>query len=217
MNWFGPKNGMMMKNKPKIGIFGGTFDPPHIGHQILGMEAYDELKLDILYWVLAPNPPHKLGLKIAPLELRIKMVKSAIKHDKIFDFSSVDIDRAGPHYVLDTVKIFKNLHPESELFFIMGGDSLRDLHTWHEPQEFVNACDWLGVMHRPGDKIDLSDIEMAFPRITQKIKFIEAPLLEISSNQIRKLISAGKPFRYYLPPEVYKIIIDNNLYEKENY
>jgi nicotinate-nucleotide adenylyltransferase len=206
----------MTKNKPRIGIFGGTFDPPHIGHQILGMEAYDELKLDILYWVLAPDPPHKQGLKIAPLNLRIQMVKSAIKHDMIFNFSSVDIDRSGPHYVLDTVKIFKELHPDAELVFIMGGDSLRDLHTWHQPQEFVSECDWLGVMHRPGDKIDLKDIETVFPGITQKIKFIEAPLLEISSNQIRKLISEGKPFRYYLPAEVYKIIMENGLYCNES-
>jgi nicotinate-nucleotide adenylyltransferase len=144
------------------------------------------------------------------------MVKSAIKHDKIFDFSSVDIDRPGPHYVLDTVKIFKESHPSSELFFIMGGDSLRDLHTWHQPQEFVAACDQLGVMHRPGEKIDLADIEVDFPGISQKIQFIEAPLLEISSNQIRKLISLNKPFRYYLPPEVYKIIIENNLYRNGN-
>ena len=205
----------MMKIKPRIGIFGGTFDPPHIGHQILAMEAYDELKLDTLFWVLAPNPPHKLGLRIAPLRLRIKMVKAAIQYDDIFEFSSVDIDRPGPHYVLDTLRIFKLQHPEAELFFVLGGDSLRDLHTWHEPHEFVDACDWLGVMHRPGGKIDLADIEKTFPGITQKILFIEAPLLEISSNQIRKLISSGKPYRYYLPPEVYKIIIENNLYKDE--
>lgn len=206
----------MMRNRPRIGIFGGTFDPPHIGHQILAMEAYDELKLDKLYWVLAPNPPHKLGLEIAPLDLRIKMVKAAIQHDKIFEFSSVDIDRPGPHYVLDTIRVFRNQHPDGELFFLMGGDSLRDLHTWHQPHEFVSACDWLGVMHRPGDKIDLVNIELTFPGITQKTRFIEAPLLEISSNQIRKLISSGKPYRYYLPPEVYKIVIKNNLYKDEN-
>lgn len=205
-----------MRNRSRIGIFGGTFDPPHIGHQILAMEAYDELKLATLYWVLAPNPPHKLGLKIAPLDLRIKMVKAAIKHDEIFEFSSVDIDRPGPHYVLDTVKIYKYQHPDAELFFVMGGDSLRDLQTWHQPHEFVSACDRLGVMYRPGDKIDLANIEMTFPGITQKIQFIEAPLLEISSYQIRKLISSGKPYRYYLPPEVYKIIVENNLYEDEN-
>jgi nicotinate-nucleotide adenylyltransferase len=205
-----------MRNRTRIGIFGGTFDPPHIGHQILAMEAYDELNLDTLNWVLAPNPPHKQGKKIAPLDLRIKMVKAAIKDDEIFEFSSVDIGRPGPHYVTDTVRIFKHDHPDAEILFVMGGDSLRDLHTWHQPHEFVAACDWLGVMHRPGDKIDLGNIEMTFPGITQKIQFIEAPLLEISSYQIRKLISSGKPYRYYLPPEVYRIIVENNLYKEEN-
>jgi nicotinate-nucleotide adenylyltransferase len=205
-----------MRNRTRIGIFGGTFDPPHIGHQILAMEACDELNLATLNWVLAPNPPHKQGKKIAPLDLRIKMVKAAIKDDEIFEFSSVDIDRPGPHYVTDTVRIFKHDHPDAEILFVMGGDSLRDLHTWHQPHEFVAACDWLGVMHRPGDKIDLGNIEMTFPGITQKIQFIEAPLLEISSYQIRKLISSGKPYRYYLPPEVYRIIVENNLYKEEN-
>jgi nicotinate-nucleotide adenylyltransferase len=205
-----------MRNRTRIGIFGGTFDPPHIGHQILAMEAYDELNLDTLDWVLAPSPPHKQGKKIAPLDLRIKMVKAAIKDDGIFEFSSVDIDRPGPHYVTDTVKIFKHDHPDAEILFVMGGDSLRDLHTWHQPHEFVASCDWLGVMHRPGDKIDLGNIEMTFPGITQKIQFFEAPLLEISSYQIRKLISSGKPYRYYLPPEVYRIIVENNLYKEEN-
>jgi len=111
--------------------------------------------------------------------------------------------------------IFRNLNPDSELFFIMGGDSLRNLPDWHKPQEFVNVCDWLGVMHRPGEKIDLDIIERALPGVSRKILFIEAPLLEISSNQIRKLISSGKPYRYYLPPEVFKIIVENNLYKKE--
>jgi nicotinate-nucleotide adenylyltransferase len=205
-----------MRNRERIGIFGGTFDPPHIGHQILAMEAYAELTLDALYWVLAPNPPHKIGLKIAPLNLRIKMVKAAIQHDEIFKFSDVDIDRQGPHYVIDTVRIFKYQHQGAEIFFIMGGDSLRDMYTWYKVKEFVDECDWLGVMHRPGDRIDMKNVELSFPGISQKIQFVEAPLLEISSNQIRNLISSGKPYRYYLPPEVYKIIVANDLYKDEN-
>ena len=201
-----------MKSRQRVGIFGGTFDPPHVGHQILAMEAYDELQLDSLFWVLAPNPPHKAGLEIASLKIRIDMVKAAIQHNDIFKFSRVDIDRPGPHYVLDTVTIFKQLYPDSELVFVMGGDSLRDLHTWHKPHEFVDACDWLGVMHRPGDKIDMAEIEKDFPGISKKTRFVEAPLLEISSYQIRKLIASGKPYRYYLPPEVYKIVVEKNLY-----
>jgi nicotinate-nucleotide adenylyltransferase len=201
--------------KKKIGIFGGTFDPPHIGHQILGMEAYDQLGLDILFWVLAPQPPHKIGKVITPIEIRIKMVKKAILYDEIFRFSSMDIERKGPHYVLDTMKLFKGKYPEESLYFIMGGDSLHNLPTWHRPIEFVNACDKIGIMHRVGEKIDLCDIEKELPGIRNKIEFIEAPLLEISSNQIRKLVSARKPFRYYLPPEVFKIVLEEKLYISE--
>ncbi len=200
--------------KRRIGIFGGTFDPPHIGHQILAMEAYDELKLDKLFWVLAPEPPHKIGKTITPTHIRIEMVRAAIQYDEIFELSFVDIDRKGPHFVLDTLKIFRQLFPIDILIFLIGGDSLHDLPNWHQPKEFINACDNLGVMHRPGEKIDLVELEKKIQGISQKIEFIEAPLLEISSNQIRTLVAAGKPFQYYLPHEVYNIILKNNLYRE---
>jgi len=145
--------------KRRIGIFGGTFDPPHIGHQILAMEAYDELKLDKLFWVLAPEPPHKIGKTITPTHIRIEMVRAAIQYDEIFELSFVDIDRKGPHFVLDTLKIFRQLFPIDILIFLIGGDSLHDLPNWHQPKEFINACDNLGVMHRPGEKIDLVELE----------------------------------------------------------
>jgi len=206
-----------MTNKEHIGVFGGTFDPPHIGHQILGMEAYDELQLDQLYWVLTPQPPHKLGKKITPLDIRIEMVQAAINEDRFFKFSSADIDRPGPHYVVDTMHAFRSQFPYAELSFIMGGDSLHDLPAWHAPREFVDECDRLGVMHRPGEVIDLAVIESEIPGISRKIHFIEAPLLEISSKQIRNLVSERKPFRYYLPEAVYEIVLRDRLYlEPEN-
>lgn len=200
----------------RLGIFGGTFDPPHVGHLILAMEAYDQLNLDRVLWVLAPNPPHKLGKKITDLDTRIEMVKAAINDDPMFEFSSVDIDRPGPHYVLDTMLILRKKYPNANLAFIMGGDSLHDLHTWHEPDKFIQACDNLGVMHRPGEAINLNSIEKRFPDLSKKVEFIEAPLLEISSNQIRSLVSTCKPFRYYLPVEVYSIVKKNALYLNES-
>lgn len=205
-----------MVNKERIGIFGGTFDPPHIGHQILAMEAYDELRLNRLFWVLSPEPPHKKGKDIAPTERRIDMVKAAIGDDEMFSFSSIDLDRPGPHYVVDTIKIFRENFPGSTLVFIMGGDSLRDLATWYKPHEFIDECDELGVMHRPGEKIDIEDLRREFPKIAQKIHFIEAPLLEVSSNKIRELIYQNKPFRYYLPEKVFVIIMENHLYSNIN-
>jgi len=201
--------------KQRIGVFGGTFDPPHIGHQILAMEAYDELKLDKLFWVPEPQPPHKIGMRITPIDVRVEMVLAAIQNDEIFEMSTVDIDRPGPHYVVDTIEVFRSLYPDGILIFLIGGDSLHDLPEWHKPREFIEACDLLGVMRRPGEKLDLNILERKLPGLSRKVVFIEAPLLEISSNQIRNLVAAGKPFRYYLPHDVYKIIMQRNLYRDQ--
>jgi len=196
----------------RLGVFGGTFDPPHVGHLILAMEAFDQLKLNKVLWVLTPDPPHKKGKKITKISIRIEMVEAAINTDPMFEFSRVDIDRDGPHYVVDTMKILHRMHQDSELVFIMGGDSLVDLPNWHEPHDFLKSCDKLGVMHRPGESIQLDELEKIFHGISEKVEFIEAPLLEISSNQIRQLAGSNKPFRYYLPSSVFQIVENNNLY-----
>ncbi|HAF62758.1 MAG TPA: nicotinate (nicotinamide) nucleotide adenylyltransferase [Anaerolineaceae bacterium] len=196
----------------RLGIFGGTFDPPHVGHLILAMEAYDQLDLDKVLWVIAPNPPHKLGKVSTPIAQRIEMVRSAIDSDPMFALSRVDIDRPGPHYVLDTMRLLHVRYPSDDLIFIMGGDSLHDLPNWHEPKEFLKECSGVGVMHRPGEKFDLSSLSEELPGIEKKVEFIEAPLLEISSNKIRALAFQKKPFRYYLPAAVYDHIRSLGLY-----
>ena len=208
--------GGKLMNKRRIGVFGGTFDPPHIGHLILAMEALDQLNLDQVLWVLTPDPPHKRGKKITSLDVRICLVKAAISDDHGFTLSYVDINRPGPHYVLDTMILLRNEYPNHELVFLMGGDSLHDLPNWYKPKEFILACDKIGVMCRPGEKIDFSDLLDALPGISSKVEFIDAPLLEISSNQIRQLITSSKPYRYYLPHEVYKIIKEKHLYKDDN-
>jgi nicotinate-nucleotide adenylyltransferase len=199
----------------RLGIFGGTFDPPHIGHLILAMEAYDQLRLDKVLWVIAPNPPHKQGKTITPIEQRIAMVRTAINADEMFALSRVDIDRPGPHYVLDTMHLLHKTCADDSLVFIMGGDSLHDLPNWHEPQKFMEQCSSIGVMRRPGEIIDLSLLISQLPGIENKVEFIDAPLLEISSNKIRALAYQKKPFRYYLPPGVYDQIKVMGLYNTE--
>ena len=201
-------------SKKRIGVFGGTFDPVHVGHLILAMEASDQLNLEQILWVLTPDPPHKRGKKIASLDIRIRMVKAAIVDDPGFVFSYVDINRPGPHYVVDTMNLLSDEYPNYELVFLMGGDSLHDLPQWHKPKEFLLACGKIGVMRRPGEKIDFHDLKAAIPGISSKVEFIDAPLLEISSNQIRYLIMSNKPYRYYLPFEVYKIIEEMHLYRE---
>ena len=195
-----------------IGIFGGTFDPPHLGHLILAAEAHAQLGLDRLLWVLTPDPPHKQGLSIAPLNHRLAMVKLAIDADHQFELSSVDMDRPGPQFVVDTVKILAEQNPGTNLIYLMGGDSLRDLPLWHRPTDFIATCHAIGVMRRPGDAIDLPGLESKFHGLTAKVRFVEAPLLDIAAHEIRARVAGGRPFRYFLPPGVYRYIIKHNLY-----
>jgi nicotinate-nucleotide adenylyltransferase len=204
-----------LKSKQRLGIFGGTFDPPHLGHLILAMEAFEQLSLNKILWVLEPIPPHKLGKRLSSVEDRITMLRAAIDNDPMFEASDVDINRPGPHYVIDTMKILHLQFPHAELIFLMGGDSLRGLPDWHEPEGFLKACDRLGVMRRPGEKVDLHDLDKRLPGLSSKVEFIDAPLLEISSKNIRTLVANKKPFRYYLPPDVYAIIREKGLYLDE--
>ena len=119
-----------------IGIFGGTFDPPHLGHLILSAEAYFQFGLDHLLWVLTPDPPHKQGHTISPLKHRLAMVKLAISGNPQLELSTVELTRSGPQYALDTVNLLARQNPGSNLIYFMGGDSLRDLPDLASPGGF---------------------------------------------------------------------------------
>ena len=195
-----------------IGIFGGTFDPPHLGHLILAAEARAQLGLERLLWVLTPDPPHKQDQSIAQLQHRLEMVKLAIANDPQFEISSVEMTRPGPHYALDTVHILAEQNPEVNLAYLMGGDSLNDLPHWHRPADFVSACHLIGVMRRPGDTVELATLEKSLPGLRSKVRFVEAPLLNIAAREIRKRIAEGRPFRYFLPERVFEYINEHGLY-----
>jgi len=197
----------------RIGIFGGTFDPPHLGHLILASEAHAQLKLTRLLWVLTPIPPHKLNRPISSLEDRLAMVKLALKEESAFEFSRIEIKRPGPHYTLDTLRIVSEQYSKADLILLLGGDSLRDLPTWHLPMEVTAACHQIGVMRRPGDSIDMAKLEAKIPGLKGKVKFVEAPLLEIASSEIRRRAARGLPFRYYLLPAVFQYIQKHHLYK----
>jgi nicotinate-nucleotide adenylyltransferase len=196
----------------RMGIFGGTFDPVHVGHLILAGEALDQLALDKLYWLLTPNPPHKPDREITSITTRVDMLQAAILGNDKFELSRLDIDRPPPHYAVDSLHLFRQRLPEAQLIYLMGGDSLGDLPDWHQPQQFIQACDGLGVMRRPGDHVDLSGLEKELPGITEKVRFVDAPLLEISSSIIRSRVAEGRHYRYYLPAAVCEIILSRGLY-----
>ncbi len=198
----------------RIGIFGGTFDPPHFGHLILAAESLYWLNLDRVLWVLTPYPPHKQGQLILPVPYRLEMVLAAIAGNPAFELSQIDLERQPPLYSVDTVRLLSAEYPGAEMVYLIGGDSLHDLPTWHAPNELVAVCDEIGVMRRPEDQIELVALEEKIPGISAKIRFVEAPLLQISSSEIRQRVRDGEPFRYYVPQSVYEIIVKNRLYGK---
>jgi nicotinate-nucleotide adenylyltransferase len=199
-------------SRERLGVFGGTFDPPHIGHLILAAEACAGLHFDCLLWVLTPVPPHKLDQSITPIEHRLAMLELALADDENFRLSRIEMDRPGPHYMVDTMRLLAGQHPSADLVLLIGGDSLRDLPTWHQAANLVAACHEIGVIRRPGDSIDLPAVEQLVPGTQAKVRFVDAPLLEISSSDIRRRIREGFPFRYNVAQAVYEYILKNKLY-----
>lgn len=200
----------------RIGIFGGTFDPPHLAHIHLAQKASLVLELDRLLWVLTDKPPHKNEEPVTALDHRLDMVTEAIAQYSQFELSRVDIDRDPPHYAVDTLRLLRQQYPADELIYLMGGDSLRDLPTWHAPGQFVRACDGIGVVRRPGAEFDLEELESQISGITAKVQFVNMPLSEISATDIRRRVTQGMEFQQFLHPGVFQIIIDRQLYQSRN-
>jgi nicotinate-nucleotide adenylyltransferase len=196
-----------------IGIFGGTFDPPHLGHLAISREAISDLSLDRLLWLLTPNPPHKRNRVITPLPHRLAMVELALQGTR-YELSRIDIDRSAPHYAVDTVRIVARQNPGAHLLYLMGSDSLNDLPTWHSSAELVASLDLIGVMHREGEMPDLPALEKRLPGAATKVRFVEAPRVNISSSKVRSRVRQGKSILQLVPEGVARYIEANHLYQE---
>lgn len=203
---------MVKLKEQRIGVFGGTFDPPHVAHLILASEACAQLALDQVYWLLTPISPFKQGKINTPFAIRYEMLKAAIADNPQFELCRVDLDRPPPHYAADSLYLLRQQHPAVQWTYLMGADSLRDLPAWHEPERLLSACNWIGVLRRPGIEIDLDDLFGKLPALAEKLAWIDVPLIDISASRIRYLRRTGGAFRYYLLPAVYKIIMERRLY-----
>jgi nicotinate-nucleotide adenylyltransferase len=195
----------------RLGLLGGSFDPPHNGHLLLARAACAQLGLGRVLWVVTADPPHKQDAGMSLVADRIDMVLAAIGPEPAFALSRVDVDRPGPHWAADTVALLAAEHPGAELVYLMGGDSLRDLPTWGRPREFL-ACCTLGVLRRPGDDVDLAALEQVLPGITARTTFVNVPPLDISSTAIRRRVRAGLPIDRLVPPAVAALIAERGLY-----
>ncbi len=213
----------------RLGIFGGTFDPPHLGHLALASAALEQLKLDKVLWVVSGQSPLKLDRTLSPAESRVEMVQAAIAGNPAFALSRVDLDRPGPHYTIDTLEILGREFPGAELFFLMGEDSLRDLPKWQRPREIIRRA-WLAVAGRPGNHPPeglepsggWSGLEQSLPGVTARIVWMKSPRLAIASSDIQSNIRQGQPLiapiggqsvREMLPPAVLAIIKREQLYQ----
>jgi nicotinate-nucleotide adenylyltransferase len=141
------------------------------------------------------------------------MLKLTVADDPHFELSRLEMDRPSPHYSVDTIRILASQKPEADIVLLIGGDSLHDLPTWHSPLDVITAVHQIGVMRRPDDSVDLSALEAKLPGLTDKVRFVDALLQNISSTEIRRRVANGEPFRYYVPSPVYQYIIQHNLYQ----
>jgi nicotinate-nucleotide adenylyltransferase len=195
----------------RLGIYGGTFDPPHLGHLILAEVAADTLALDRVLWVPAGRPPHKST--ISPAEVRVKLVEAAIAGNERFELCRVDVDRPGPHYTSESIGLIREKFPGAALWFLMGEDSLRDLPKWRNPDELLAAAR-IGVMRRPAHATtNLGRLYHRLPALAGMLDWIDAPIVPVSGTQLRARIREGRSIRYMVSDPVRAIIASDGLYE----
>lgn len=208
----------MMNNDPKakvnrLGIMGGTFDPIHYGHLVAAEMARAEFKLDKVLFIPTGTPPHKDRKDISEANLRYEMVKLAIQDNPAFDISALEIEREGPSYTVETLRLLRRRWPEHELYFITGSDALLEIFSWREAEEIFTMIEFIGAA-RPG--FDASDfflkVQHEHPETKGKIHYLEVPALAISSTDIRVRVRRGEPIRYLLPESVRLYLEQRRLY-----
>lgn len=190
-----------------IGLFGGSFDPPHLAHLIVAEQVRDQFQLDQVWWIPAREPPHKVGVRLASAAHRLALTQLATQGHPGFFVSDVELCRSGRSYTVDTVRMLQENHPAYSFALIVGGDSLREFDTWHQPEEIAARVPLI-VYRRHGDAH--GDGLPAY--LEGRVRFAEAPLIEISGTEIRARVRAGRSIRYLVPDAVRSYIEAHGLY-----
>ena len=199
----------------RIGIIGGTFDPIHVGHLIMADQARARLGLSSVVFVPASLPPHKLDQQITGPEQRLDMIKLAIADNPHFSVSRMDLDRSGPSYTVDMIRLFLDAWgADTAIHFLMGSDSLGELVTWRQPDQLIRLCRVVAV-GRPGFRIDLQKLDRLLPGAATLVRLLEAPTLDISATEIRRYVRDGHSIRYMVPWAVECYIREHGLYTTE--
>lgn len=197
----------------RVGVFGGTFDPIHVGHLIIASELRYALRLDQIRFAPTGDPPHKPDQQITPSADRVRMIELAIAGHIGFSLDRIDLDRTGPSYTKDTLAALKRREPEADFVFLMGADSLRDLPTWNDPARILELAE-IGVAARPDVLVDLDVLSAMLPRVKDRVTIVGVPLIGIASREIRQRRVEGRPISFLVPLAVERYISERGLYRE---
>lgn len=196
----------------KIGILGGTFDPIHMGHLIIAEEARIKLGLNKVLFVPAGQPWLKINHAVTPVSHRVKMVRLAIAGNSYFKLCTLEVERPGPSYTIDTIAALQSQLAAQSFFFILGSDSLAGLHLWKEPAKLVQMCR-LVVVPRLGLGLpDLNFLEAAIPGVVDNVIQLDTPIISINSSEVRRRVARGLSIRYLVPDRVERYVAGQKLY-----
>jgi nicotinate-nucleotide adenylyltransferase len=195
----------------RVGILGGTFNPPHLGHLICAQEAYLQLGLDRVTLIPARIPPHKPVKDEPGAEHRLELCRLAVEGDERFDVSDLEVVRDGPSYTVDTLEELHSSAPDHELFLIVGGDVAAGLPSWHRPEQVLSLAT-LAVAKRRGTSRATVDGALRSLPGGERARFFRMPRIGISSTMLRNRIRAGEPIKYFVPDPVVSYIDQHRLY-----
>jgi nicotinate-nucleotide adenylyltransferase len=196
-----------------IGVMGGTFDPIHKGHLFVAEEVRVRLNLDEVLFVPASKPWLKANSPITAAEHRIQMVQLAIAAEPCFKLSTVEMERSGPSYTVDTIaELEGQLGVEDKLFFILGWENLAELPQWYEPSRIIKMCYLVAVPRVGYPAPDLNSLEADIPGLSQRVILLDTPQIDISASQIRKQVAQGLSISHLVPEPVEKYIREHRLY-----
>ena len=196
----------------RIGILGGTFDPPHIGHLWLATLVADALDLDRVLFMPAAHPPHKPQQRLTRTTDRLLMTRLAIQGEPQFELTMIETERPGPSYTIESVEQLREAHPDAQLFLLMAADSLQQIESWREPDRLLSMVEW-AVGPRPGTQMpDHEGLAARFGSAASRIHLLDGPSLDVSSSQIRERVASGRAIRYLVPRAVEELIAARRLY-----
>jgi nicotinate-nucleotide adenylyltransferase len=199
----------------RVGILGGAFNPPHVGHLVCAQEALVQLELEKVVFMPVGQAPHRELQDDPGAEARLEMVELAVADDARFATSRAELDRPGPSYTADTLRDLRAKAPDDELFLILGGDQAAALPAWHEPEEVLSLAT-VAVVERTNWSRNAIGIKVGRLKGAERIRYLDMPVMQVSSSAIRRRVAAGLPIRYLVPDKVASYIGANGLYGAPN-